>query len=76
MVQRAGMSMPNLRTKFHMPSLNIPLVIAFFTSHAKEMSSQLRWLAYGLQKYDFKTSGAGFALLTQTGASAMLLLNI
>jgi len=75
MEQRAGMFMPNLRTTFHMPSLNIPLVIAF-KSQAKEMSAQLRWLSYGLQKYYFKTSGARVALVTQTEASAMLLLNI
>jgi len=47
-VQRAGMFMPNLRTKIHMPSLNIPLVIAFFKSHAKEMTAHLQWLVYGL----------------------------
>jgi hypothetical protein len=72
MVQRAGMFMPNLRTKFHMPSLNNPLVIAF-KSNAKEVSAQLRWLSYGLQKYYFKTSGARVAFVTQTGASGMLL---
>jgi len=75
MVKYAGMFMPKLRTTFHMPRLNIPLVIAF-KSHAKEMSAQLRWLSYVLQKYYFNTSGTRVALVTQTGASAMFLLNI
>ena len=39
----------NLRTKFHVPSLNLPLVIAF-KSHTKEMSAQLRCPCLTLRK--------------------------
>jgi hypothetical protein len=59
--ERVGIFMTNIRTEFHMPSLNIPLVIAF-KSPTKGMLAQLRCRYVTFCKHITSISAARVAL--------------